>query len=139
MAKQQRSRDEFAPNAGFRGQRLEELFREELNSLLDGEIADPRLEGARVTRVELTRDGSSARIWFVVTNHDPSVSSAGFLAAFERAAGFLRTRLCEALPVKRIPELRFRFDPTAAGGPLALEPSRDELQSAPPPISRERE
>jgi len=114
MAKQERrSRDEFAPNAGFRGQRLEELFREELNSLLDGEIADPRLEGVRVSRVELTRDGSSARVWFVVLDSDEPISQAKFLAAFERAAGFFRTRLCEALPLKRIPELRFRYDPTA--------------------------
>jgi ribosome-binding factor A len=113
MTKQQkRSRDEFAPNAGYRGRRLEELFREELNSLLDGEIADPRLEGARVSRVELTRDGSSARIWFVVTTHDRPLSTDRYLNAFERAAGFIRTRLGEALPLKRLPELRFRFDPT---------------------------
>lgn len=117
MAKQPRSRDEFAPNAGFRGQRLEELFREELNSLLDGEISDPRLEGARVSRVELTRDGSSARIWFVVPSHDQQRSTDRCLVAFDRAAGFLRTRLCEALPLKRIPELRFRFDPTAVMTP----------------------
>lgn len=117
MAKHPRSRDEFAPNAGFRGQRLEELFREELNSLLDGEIADPRLESVRVSRVELTRDGSSARIWFVVTQRDPAVSTDRYLIPFERAAGFIRSRLCDALPLKRIPELRFRFDPTA------IEPS----------------
>ena len=119
MAKHQhRSRDEFAPNAGFRGQRLEELFREELNSLLDGEIADPRLESVRVSRVELTRDGSSARIWFVVTKRDGPVSTDRYLIPFERAAGFIRTRLCEALPLKRIPELRFRFDPAAVEPPL---------------------
>jgi len=122
MAKhQQRSRDEFAPNAGFRGQRLEELFREELNSLLDGEIADPRLEGVRVSRVELTRDGSSARIWFVVTHYDRPLPVDRCLNAFERAAGFIRTRLCEALPLKRIPELRFRFDPTAVEPFLQLD------------------
>jgi len=114
MAKhQRRSRDEFAPNAGFRGQRLEELFREELNSLLDGEIADPRLDSVHVSRVELARDGSSARIWFVVTKQDSPLSSDRYLNAFARAAGFIRTRLCEALPLKRIPELSFRFDPAA--------------------------
>lgn len=66
-----------------------------------------------MSRVELTRDGSSARIWFVVIMRDPAFSTDRYLNAFERATGFVRTRLCEALPLKRIPELRFRFDPTA--------------------------
>jgi ribosome-binding factor A len=32
-------------------------------------------------------------------------------AAFARASGFFRGRLCEALPLKRMPELSFRLDP----------------------------
>ena len=96
--------------AGFRGQRLEELFREELNSLLEIEINDRALEGARVTHAELSRDGSRARIWFALAG---ASDVARALAAFERASGFLRSRLCDALPIKRIPELTFRHDPIA--------------------------
>jgi ribosome-binding factor A len=96
--------------AGFRGQRLEELFREELNSLLEIEINDPTLEGARVTLAELSRDGSRARIWFALASGQ---DAARALTAFERAGGFLRSRLCDALPIKRIPELTFRYDPVA--------------------------
>lgn len=96
--------------ASFRGQRLEELFREELNSVLDNEINDPRLDGVRVTAVELSRDGSRARAWF---NAARETSESEVLAVLERAAGFLRGRLCEALPLKRAPELRFRCDPAA--------------------------
>jgi ribosome-binding factor A len=121
MAKQ-RSRDTFARDGGFRGQRLEELFREELNSLFDGEVSDPRLDGARVTRVELTRDGSSARIWFAMPA-DVSASVEEVESALARASGFLRSRLTEALPVKRTPELRFRRDPAASVQSLELEGS----------------
>lgn len=99
-------------SAGFRGQRIEELFREELNSLLDSEMSDPRLAGVRVTSVELTRDGSRARAWFTSTHTEAGEREV--LATLERASGFLRSRLCEALPLKRAPELRFRSDPTAA-------------------------
>jgi ribosome-binding factor A len=112
MAKHE-PREAFARDGGFRGQRLEGLLCEELNSLLDSEVSDPRLDGARVTRVELTRDGSSARVWFVVP-HEREVSLAATEAAFERAGGFLRSRLCDALPLKRSPELRFHHDPAAA-------------------------
>ena len=94
-----------------------------MNSLLDGEVSDPRLYGVRVTRVELSRDGSSARVWFV-TRTDGASSIDDVHGAFERAAGFLRSRACEALPVKRSPELRFRHDPAAVLAPLSFDKVR---------------
>ena len=110
-------REAFARDGGFRGQRLEGLLCEELNSLLDSEVNDPRLDGVRVTRVDLTRDGSSARVWFVAPSEH--VTPAAAQAAFERAAGFLRSRLCDALPLKR--DLKI-----ALVGPLA--DSRGNMQ-----------
>ena len=131
MSHSEKRREASSRNAGFRSLRLEELFRQELNSLLDDEVNDPRLDGARVTRVELSRDGSSARVWFTLpaqreraavpggalprTSEDVSPSDAR--EAFERAAGFLRSRLCEAVFLKRIPDLRFRHDPVLVGDP----------------------
>jgi ribosome-binding factor A len=118
--RERRSRDDDSgADTGFRGQRLEGLIREELNSLLDSEVTDPRLEGVRVTRVELTRDGARARVWFVVTGENPRLREIE--TGFVRAAGFLRGRLSESLPLKRSPELRFRHDPAAV-----LEPPFDE-------------
>jgi ribosome-binding factor A len=111
MANHRRSSQDGRVRAGARSQRLERLFCEELNSLLDIEISDPSLQGARVTRVELSGDGSRARIWFVLTIEGSFARDAQ--AAFERAAGFLRSRLCDAFPLKRVPELRFRHDPAA--------------------------
>lgn len=119
-----RSRETFARGAGFRGQRLEELFREELNSILDGEIADPRLADARVTRVELTRDGSSARVWFVTHRRVEGSSPDALRSALQHATGFLRARLCEALPLKRTPDLRFCHDPAAVHAALGVEEQR---------------
>ena len=107
-----RARDSEHRSAGVRGPRLEQLFREELNSIIDCEMTDPRLEGTRVNFVELSRDGSRARVWFAFASGNPggSVSAAELEAILERASGFLRRRLCEALPLKRMPELCFRHD-----------------------------
>lgn len=110
--------------AGFRGQRLEELFREELNSILEVESNDPALEDVRVTRAELSRDGSRARIWFALLGGD--AEAARTRAAFERAAGFLRSRLCDALPIKRVPELTFRHDPVALATGQRDNPGAEE-------------
>ena len=122
--RQRRSREDLEAHSSLRGMRLEGLIREELNSLLEGEISDPRLEDVRVTRVELTRDGSRARVWFVTTRSEAEASAA-IGAAFSRASGFLRSRLCEALPLKRSPELRFRHDPSAVLPEEALEKERE--------------
>ena len=101
------------PGAGIRALRLEQLFREELNSILDGELGDRRFDGVRITLVELSRDGSRARIWYFMTSTSDNTSISAAQAAFAHAAAYFRMRLCDALPLKRSPELSFRHDPAA--------------------------
>ena len=85
--------------------RLQELIRDEVNLLLRNEVRDPRLADLEITMVELTGDGSCARLWFTADGNDDKRQ------ACERAAGFLRTELAESLGLKRTPDLRFRRDP----------------------------
>lgn len=110
-----RARHGTDPGAGIRALRLEQLLREELNSILDGELFDARFQDVRVTLVELSRDGSRARIWYCMTSHFDAARVAVIHAAFGRAASYFRMRLCDALPLKRTPELSFRHDPVAHG------------------------
>jgi len=83
-----RSRDRSAESGeGFRTVRLQELIREEVSSVFDGEIGDARLDGVLITFVELTADGSCARLWYSAPEgREP-------LEALDRTAGFLRSRL----------------------------------------------
>ena len=107
---------EPAAGEGARIVRLQELLREELNFLLRSEIRDPRLDGVTVTMVELSGDGSRARIWVRADNEQEA------LDAMDGAAGFLRNDLAESLGLKRTPELRFRLDPvTRLFAPNAAE------------------
>jgi ribosome-binding factor A len=93
-----------------RARRLEELIREEVNFVLSTEIEDPRLDGVRVSYVELTPDGACARVWF--RSDSPAASrSDEQVRALERATGFLRARVADGVALKRTPELRFRRDP----------------------------
>jgi len=115
MGKHRRARG-GARDVGIRGQRIEELFREELNSIIDCEVTDPRLEGTRIRFVELSSDGSRARVWFSLPHSDFETSqqrATEVEAAFARASGFFRGLLCDALPLKRMPELSFRCDPAS--------------------------
>lgn len=118
MGKHRHARESSRREVGIRGPRIEELFREELNSIIDCEVTDPRLEGTRVSFVELSSDGSRARVWFSFTrsaleNRENQGDRNEVEAAFARASGLFRSLLCDALPLKRMPELSFRFDPAA--------------------------
>jgi ribosome-binding factor A len=121
MGKLRKARGGTDPGAGVRVLRLEQLLREELNSILDGELGDERFDGVRVTLVELSGDMSRARIWYCMTHEYDALRVDRTERAFDRAAGFLRARLCEALSLKRMPELKFRHDPAAR-----IEPSLPE-------------
>ena len=96
--------------AGHRHERLERVVREELEELLRDEATDPALAGVAIRHVALSVDYRHARVYF--TCIDRRAAEAGLA----RAAGFLRSRLADAVELKRVPELRFVFD---AAGPNA--------------------
>jgi ribosome-binding factor A len=91
-----------------RGVRLENVLREEVEAILRCEARDPALTSIVITRVELSGGGARARVWWQSHEEKTYVSEA-----LERARGFIRSRVAEALGTKRTPELVFRWDPTA--------------------------
>jgi ribosome-binding factor A len=103
-----RSRRERAP--GIRSLRLEELVREAMNLLLESEVSDPNLEGVRITTVSLSPDGARARLLYAMKFMNTEKSPLELEASLRRAAGFFRRELCDALSLKRTPELRFSHD-----------------------------
>ncbi|HEY8942826.1 MAG TPA: ribosome-binding factor A [Polyangiaceae bacterium] len=113
------SRNGSARDAGIRVARLERLFLEELNYLLENEIQCPALQGVRATSVQLSSDGARARVW---VSFPPSSAPKSAMDELVRAGGFLRYRLCEVLPLKRTPELKLCRVP----GLPSSAPSEDE-------------
>jgi len=91
-----------------RGVRLENVLREEIEAILRCEARDPRLSAIDVTRVELSAGGARARVWVKTAQEETQV-----LDALDRARGFIRSRVADALGTKRTPELVFRWDPAA--------------------------
>lgn len=85
-----------------------------LNSLLYSSVKDPRLEGIRVTAVDLSSDLGVARVFFSTLDLDGDPAPAE--AALLKAAGFLRTRVGKFLRMRRVPELRFLHDDSAKQG-----------------------
>lgn len=118
-----RSRDDGSdPEAvGHRHERLTRILREEIAAVMRDELRDARLDGISITEVELSVDYKNARVGFVSPARAGAtrVDRERLERLLERAAPFMRARLCEALDLKQAPALRFAWDAYAAAAPVS--------------------
>ena len=103
-----------------RTQRINEELRSELARLLSTEASDPRVRGVTLTRVDVSPDLRNARVYWSHLEADDEEAARTIDAGLERAASFLRRRLAHELPLKRMPALHFRHDPSLALGGQTL-------------------
>jgi ribosome-binding factor A len=93
---------------GFRARRVAELVQAELSRLLIAEFQDPASGFLTVTRVEMTPDLLTARVFLSVFGAgDPSA----LLDRIERNKGYLRKALASRVKLKYNPQLFFALDP----------------------------
>jgi ribosome-binding factor A len=118
------------PREFSRNQRLGNQVLRTLNELLRFETKDPRLEGVSLTVVELSRDLSVARVYYSLL--DPAGDPAPVQAGLEKAAGFLRAKLGQAIKVRHVPQLRFEHDDSAAEGQRISDLIEDALKNDAP-------
>jgi len=102
------------PREFSRNQRLGNQVLRTLNELLRFDTKDPRLEGVSFSAVHLSRDLSVAEVYFSML--DPNADPLPVQRGLERASGFLRSKLGQAIKVRHVPELRFEHDDSAAEG-----------------------
>ena len=91
-----------------RTERLGEEIREEVALLIAGELKDPRIGFVTVTRVEVTPDLRTARIYVGVLGTEKQRTTS--LAGLKQGAGFLRRALGRTLRLRYTPELVFQYD-----------------------------
>jgi ribosome-binding factor A len=88
--------------------RLGEALREEIETLVEGELADPRIGLVGVTGVILAEDGRSAQVLVDVDGDDREADRS--LQGLEAAREYIRHELMSRLHLRRAPELVFRLD-----------------------------
>jgi ribosome-binding factor A len=87
---------------------LEDQLLHLISEILLKGVKDPRTAGVSPTYVELTADLRRARIYFTVLVEDKPRET--ILEGLSRARGYIRTRLAQALRLRRIPEIEFLYD-----------------------------
>ena len=87
--------------------RLGEALREEIETIVEGELGDPRIGLVNVSSVELAEDSRSARVMVVVENENDAERTMEGLSA---AVGYIRHEVADRLHLRRAPELVFVLD-----------------------------
>ncbi|NRA09036.1 MAG: 30S ribosome-binding factor RbfA [Myxococcales bacterium] len=108
-----------------RTEKIASQLRGELARLLLEEVSDPRVRMVTLTRVDVAPDLSNARVHYSVLESAQTGDVADIDAGLQSAAPFLRRRAAGALQLRRMPELRFRYDPSLALGTQTLAAIRD--------------
>jgi ribosome-binding factor A len=103
-----------------RTERIAATLLEELARLLREEVADPRIGLVTLTRADVAPDLSHAVIHYSVMGSGDDEELARSERGLASASAFLRRRSARALPLKRMPELRFRYDPSLSLGSQTL-------------------
>ena len=109
-----------------RTDRIDELFRQEINLILTKDVDDPRIGFATITGVETQPDLRHATV--LVSVIGPAETRRATVAAMGRHMPFIRHELGKRLRMKRIPEFHLELDETLERGTRVLH-LLDELSS----------
>lgn len=101
-----------------RTDRVDELLRQEIGSLLAKEVQDPRIGFLTITDVETSPDLRHAKVWVSVIGQ--KVDRDETLRALRDAMPFIRHELGKRLRIKRIPDLHVHLDDSAERGTRVL-------------------
>ena len=102
----------MAQQISFRTERVNELIKRELVLLLSKETKDPRLQEVVITDVIVTRDLTSAKVFFSVEE----LSQKSVVALLNKASGFFRKSLSKTLDLRHTPSLKFIYDTAPNAG-----------------------
>ena len=92
--------------------RVAETLRLEIGTMINGELADPRIANCYVSEVALNPGGKSARVYVAVDSAVPNIAKAEVdtVAGLEAAKGYIRYELKERMGVRHVPDLAFLAD-----------------------------
>jgi ribosome-binding factor A len=88
--------------------RIEARIQERVAYCVEFELADPRSAFITITRVEVSQDLSSAKIFYSVLGTEGERSRVAHM--LESASGFVRQKLGRVLETRRTPRLVWIFD-----------------------------
>ncbi|MEA3362495.1 MAG: 30S ribosome-binding factor RbfA [Thermodesulfobacteriota bacterium] len=94
--------------SSYRPERVGEQIHKETTRLLMYNIKDPRVTSVVVTGVQMSRDISSAKIFFTVS--DKNADRKDVVKGLKSAAPYIRRELGKILQLRFVPNIYFKYD-----------------------------
>lgn len=92
----------------YHRERLAEALREELSTILAGELADPRIGLVTITDLIMNEGGKSVRVFVSVAGDDKEANES--IEGLRGASGFIKHELSENLGLRHVPDLLWTLD-----------------------------
>ena len=95
---------------GKRSEKVADLIQKEISQMLVKSIKDPRIGFVTITRVAVSEDCRSAKIYFSVAGD--LIERENSQKGLESAKGYIRKELGRRIRLRYTPEIMFQFDPS---------------------------
>ena len=102
-----------------RVQRVQNLLRSEIATIIQRKLKDPRVTMVTITSVQVSPDLGEARIYVDIYGNRKKINEA--LDGLKSAAGYIRSELMRVLHLRPIPFLEFENDESLARGARTLD------------------
>ncbi len=89
-------------------ERLTEAIKEEIATILAGELRDPRIGLVTVTQILTAPGGKAVRVYVSVQGGDKEAGDS--VEGLRKASGYIRHELAERLALRKAPEITFHLD-----------------------------
>ncbi len=95
---------------GKRSERVADLIQKEVSQMLVKSIKDPRIGFVTITRVTVSEDCRSAKVYFSVAGTPAEREKS--MEGLDSAKGYIRKELGRRIRLRYTPEIMFQFDPS---------------------------
>ena len=86
--------------------RLNTAFVEKISEIIHNEIKDKDINMVTITDARLTNDLSFVKVYFTTMDDDRKKVTN----ALNKANSFIRSKLCEKMDIRKMPEISFVYD-----------------------------
>tara|TARA_B100000963_G_scaffold156899_1_gene136539 strand:+ start:639 stop:986 length:348 start_codon:yes stop_codon:yes gene_type:complete len=97
--------------SNIRSEKIADLLKKEISSIISQDTKDPRLQLINVTAVKVSDDISVADVYYTVIGESIKKTDSEIESnILKKFSGMVRSKLSKLIKIRRIPKINFRFD-----------------------------
>ena len=94
-----------------RSDKVSDLLKKEISTIITNDVKDPRLKNINITAVKVSDDIGIATVFFTVIGKSINKSESNIdKRILDKLSGMIRSNLAKNIKIRRVPKINFRFD-----------------------------